>query len=192
MRNSYNATVTKPILVLLGCLFFIVSTSMGASAKSSEHSRQVAAGIVTNEKQALRLKNSGELKVRRLRAVANKAGLLKAPTKGPSKGCGCPALPGGGAGSFGSCLRGCLAEVGISPYALIMCGAACAAAWTGGGAIVCAICVGVSVTVIEVCALGCAQEGGKEFGGLLDARNIKHRKAPVRSSPGISLRQAKA
>lgn len=186
MRSSDNA---KPMFVLLGCLFLAVSTS--ASAKSSFHGRLLSAGIVTNEKQVLRLKNSAELKASRLRVVANKGGLLKGASKGPIKGCGCPALPNG-AGSFGSCLRGCLAEVGISPYALIMCGAACAVAWTGGGAIVCAICVGVSVTVIEVCALGCAQEGGKEFGGLLDARNIRHQKAPVRSSPGINLRQAKA
>jgi hypothetical protein len=70
-------------------------------------------------------------------------------------------------------MKSCMADAGVSPYSIIMCSASCAAAETGIGAIVCAICVGASITVVEVCAMGCAMNGGKGFGELMDARAVK-------------------
>jgi hypothetical protein len=73
-------------------------------------------------------------------------------------------------------------DVGISPYALIMCGGACAAAGTGAGAIICALCVGVSATVVEWCALGCLAypDGTGKRPGSIIANNLN----PSRHGPG--------
>ncbi len=75
-----------------------------------------------------------------------------------------------------------MADVGISPASMIMCGASCAAAGTGVGAIVCAVCVGVSVTVVQVCALGCAM--GQDGGGPAIEENVV-RKLKKRSTPPV-------
>jgi hypothetical protein len=99
-----------------------------------------------------------------------------------SKGCGCPAGAGTGTPSpgFGQCLKNCMADSGISANSLIMCGASCALSETGVGAIMCAICLGISVTVVEVCAFGCAAYGGRDIGGLLGPdgmAKVKHRRS---------------
>ena len=66
-------------------------------------------------------------------------------------GCRC-ALREEAAGKWGDCFGGCLSSWGVSPAMLIMCGVSC-----GVGAVpVCAACVGVSVTIAELCAIGCA------------------------------------
>ena len=54
--------------------------------------------------------------------------------------------------AWGTCVKNCLADVGVSAYSLIICGATCLTPAT----LVCAICLGVSVAVIEACAVGCA------------------------------------
>jgi len=96
--------------------------------------------------------------------------------KALTKGCGCSVAQPDDLEGWGSCFKNCLRDVGISPYALIMCGAACGAAASGAGAVVCAICVGVSVTVVEWCALGCAAfpDGGKDHGTLM-GKNLNRR-----------------
>jgi hypothetical protein len=53
------------------------------------------------------------------------------------------------------CSGGCLRSWGVSPMSLILCGATCAF----GVVPICAICVGVTVAVMELCAIGCAIYG---------------------------------
>jgi hypothetical protein len=179
------------MFVMLGLLVFIASAN-STIAKSAARGSQKTPGIVTNESQGLGPKHSTEPKIQRLRLLRSKAALNAVSSKVPTKGCGCLAMSDASGSGFGTCLKNCMADAGVSAYSLAMCGGACALAWTGGGALICALCVGISVTVVEVCALGCATYGGKEIGSLLEARNIKHRKAPLRSSYGIGLRQVKA
>ncbi len=54
-------------------------------------------------------------------------------------------------GGWWSCMKGCLADVGVSPYSLLICGATCVV----GAVPICALCVGVSVAVMEACGVGC-------------------------------------
>jgi hypothetical protein len=66
-------------------------------------------------------------------------------------GCRCALRTDEGGGGWGDCFSGCLSSWGVSPAMLVMCGASC-----GIGAVpVCAICVGVSVSVATLCAIGC-------------------------------------
>lgn len=53
--------------------------------------------------------------------------------------------------SWWGCMKGCLADVGVTPYSLIICGATCAA----GAVPICAVCLGVTVAVLEACGVGC-------------------------------------
>lgn len=55
-------------------------------------------------------------------------------------------------GGWWSCMKGCLGDVGVSAYSLIICGATCVT----GAVPICAICLGVSVAVIQACGVGCA------------------------------------
>lgn len=73
----------------------------------------------------------------------------------------------------GNCFGGCLRTAGVSPIQLVMCGVACALWETGAGLVMCAVCVGLDVTAVEFCALYCLThgQGGKEFGGIMDAKN---------------------
>lgn len=56
---------------------------------------------------------------------------------------------------FGSCVKYCLADAGVSPVSLVICGGSCAT----GNVVICALCVGISVTVVQWCAIGCAVYG---------------------------------
>jgi len=190
-RTFYKGTVTKLSFVTLGFLL-VIASAISSNAKSAERGSQMTIGIVTNKHQALGHRHSTELKAHRHGIVAGRTGLKPAHDRAPSRSCGCSLLPDTSSTGFGTCLKSCMADAGVSAYSLAMCGAACAAAWTGVGAIACAICVGLSVTVVEWCALGCATYGGKDIGRIMEARNIKHRKAGARLSTGIGLRQAKA
>ena len=159
-REKYQ--FTKPILLTLLAAAIAFSTAINTEAKSA---RRV---------------NSADRK-RAVRIIKTNPKIAKALTKA----CGCAVAAPDDLEGFASCFRNCMRDVGISPYALIMCGAACAAAATGAGAIICSICVGVSVTVIEVCALGCAAypDGGKGY-GMFMGKNL-NRRAPKRGSPQL-------
>jgi hypothetical protein len=149
-REKYQST--KLILLALLAAAVAVSTATQTQARS-----------------ASRVNSADRNRV--LRITKTNPKIAKALTKR----CGCAVAAPDDLGGWGSCFKNCLRDVGVSPYALIMCGAACAAAASGVGSIVCAICVGVSVTVIEVCALGCAAypDGGKGFGTLM-GKNLNH------------------
>lgn len=53
---------------------------------------------------------------------------------------------------WGGCFKTCLQSFGVSPVQVVLCAAACGV--TAG--VMCAICIGVDVSIIELCALGCA------------------------------------
>lgn len=127
-----------------------------------------------------------DINARLIRFLRNR-GLDPKSVKVISRSCGCSlAAPDDLDGSWGRCFKGCLADVGVSPVQVILCGAACAAAVTGAGAIVCAICVGVDITVIEVCALGClaypdgyGKPGGR---GIILTKNLKPKPSRLNAS----------
>ena len=124
--------------------------------------------------------------VNRRRTSAPKASRTEL-TKRLLEKCGYPLTIEDSAGvGWWRCFRGCLADAGVATYGLIMCGTACAAAWTGAGALVCAMCTGISVTVIEVCALGCAAypDGYKGPGhySLILTKNLKRRPPQQRAA----------
>ena len=61
---------------------------------------------------------------------------------------GCTMLEGD---SWWSCMKTCLGDVGVSAYSLIICGATCITLAVP----ICAICLGVTVAVVEACGVGC-------------------------------------
>lgn len=180
----YTSPLAKRILLVLGLVVLLLSAASQTQAKSpgSVPGKPIIAVVYIGDHPGMNINNDGELKARLLHAIARNARLNPKAVKLTTEGCGCAVGAPQGATGFGSCLRSCMADAGVSAYSLIMCGAACAAAETGIGAIVCAICVGVTITVVQVCALGCATKGGKGFGEM-EARAIKHRHAPLGSLP---------
>lgn len=60
---------------------------------------------------------------------------------------------------FGSCFGNCLKSFGVSPIQLVLCGTSCALWETGVGLIICAVCVGLDVTAVTFCAVGCGAYG---------------------------------
>ena len=174
--NRKKEIVTKTVLCILCCIAFSLTAAVRTPARSANPSKYPKA-IARNINAAV--------KSRLLHVLERAARTDPKLAKAISKGCGCAAMtPDDLGGSWGSCFKRCMGDVGVGYYALIMCGAACAAAATGAGAIVCALCVGVSVTVVEWCALGCAAYpdglGGSGGKGMILTKNIKHR--PPRAS----------
>jgi len=142
----YSFSRAKRILLVLSavaCLFVLASQS---SAKTI---------VFSGDQHALKIINAGNQKAKLVRFLHN-AGIDPKSIKMISKKCGCTAASEEEEFGFGHCLKGCLGEVGVSAVQLILCAGACAAAWTGAGAIVCALCVGVDVTVVVWCSLGCS------------------------------------
>jgi hypothetical protein len=162
MKSKVNALSLGNIITLaFGLLLLVCPLSSQAQAKAlgSGSAKPTIAIIFVADQQAA---------ARMVRLITNKAtsilkirGLSKEPL-------GAPVAPDDLYG-FGSCMGGCLSDVGVSWVQVIMCGASCAAAGTGVGAIVCAICVGVDVTVVVACAMGCAAYPGKYHGMLMEA-----------------------
>jgi hypothetical protein len=179
-RKGYTSPLTKRILSVLGLVvlpLFSVSQTQ-AKGPGSVPGKSAMAVIYLDNLGRTNINNSAEFKTRLLHVIALNARLKPKSVRELPKGCGCSAVAPDAAGSgFWTCLKHCMADAGVSAVSMIGCGASCAAAETGVGAIVCAVCVGVSVTVIEVCAIGCVMNGGKGFGALMEARAIRHRQA---------------
>jgi hypothetical protein len=173
----YTSSLAKRIVLALGLVVLPLSVASQTQAKGpgSILGKPTIAIVSVGDHPGLNIDNAAELKARLLHLILRNARLNPKSVKVLSKGCGCAAVAPQDLMGFKSCMKGCMADVGVTAVSIIMCGAACAAAGTGIGAIVCAICVGVSVTVIEVCAMGCA--GYPHGFGLLDARGIKSRHA---------------
>jgi hypothetical protein len=164
MENKVHASsLWKRILLALGLLllpFSILSSMQAKSLESGPGRPTVAIIFVADQPAAARMVRLITHKVRNLKLV-----------KGLAKGSPCAANAPEDYFDFGSCMGGCLSDVGVSYTQVIMCGASCAAAGTGIGAIVCAICVGVDVTVVVACAIGCAAYPGPYKHGMLLSHN---------------------
>jgi len=123
-----------------------------------------------------------------LDSAADKTTLSTNEKKGPSlksltkagKSCSCSCAPPTGrtaaaAGPWWDCMKGCLRSWGVSVIQLVMCAGACA----GGMVPVCALCLGLDVTIVMLCAIGCdVYAGGTE--------NPENPRAPIltRKMPG--------
>jgi hypothetical protein len=154
----YTSPLAKQLLLALGLVILplLVASHTQAKAFESMPGNPTIAAISMADLKGTNIKNPAALKARVLYLIAHNPKAVRVL----AKGYGCSAgVPQDFAGGFWGCLKGCMADVGVSAYSMIMCGVACAAAETGIGAVVCAVCVGVSVTVIEVCALGCGTHG---------------------------------
>jgi hypothetical protein len=110
------------------------------------------------------------------------------PSAAPTKACACtctsstaPTRPTAG---WWSCVRGCLRDAGVSLVQVILCGAACAT----GNIPICAICIGVDVTVLMACAIGCDvyAEGGNHGDGGFEP--ILVRNSPQKNGSRASRR----
>ena len=167
-RKVYTSPLAKRILLTLGLVVLPLSVVSQTQAKNlaSKGGKPTIAVVSIADLAGTNINNRAELNARLLYLFAHNPKAVKVLSKGRSSPAGAP-LPG-----FGDCLKNCMQDVGVSPYALIMCAVACALSETGVGAIACAICVGVSVTVIQVCILGCAQNGGKGVGGIMDPGGV--------------------
>ena len=190
----YAALIMKRILLTLvtGLLSLTIVNQVQAKGPEAMKGNATMAIVFVPNHTEMRIRNPAEIKARLLRILASKpASDTKSKTLS-TRGCGCTAAAPEEFASFFSCLRSCLAGLGVSVTSVIMCGAACAGAETGIGAIACAICVGVSVTFIEFCALGCAMNGGKGYGGLMEARGTKHRRAADSLQAKLLVQPARA
>lgn len=166
--------ILSSFLIPMFLLFAATQTLAKSSAESSSTQSNTSKPASPNSTQDLS-RVSGATGVRRRTVLPQvmthgRATILKVANKSLTGGCGCAVgTPGQEvAAGWGSCFKGCLQDAGASPMAIIMCGVACGV----GGVVPCAVCVGVTVTVVEWCALGCATYP-KGFGLLM--KNLKHR-----------------
>lgn len=179
-RKGYTSTRAKSFVLALGLVVLPLAVASQIQAKNpgSRPSRSMLAVFYLDNHSGLNVNNPNEIRTRLNNLLIRNARLGRKSPDGPAKGCGCTAVAPDEIGQgFWTCLKGCMADAGVSFYSLIMCGASCAAAETGIGAIVCAICTGASITVVEVCAMGCASRGGKHYGELMEARAPKQRRS---------------
>lgn len=116
-------------------------------------SKAIAAESLNNDLRQLKiidlntLSARAEFSKRSLSPEEMKALKIAVTKAAAAKGCTMIVEEGG----WWSCMKGCLADVGVSPYSLLICGATCVA----GAIPICALCVGVSVAVMEACGVGC-------------------------------------
>jgi hypothetical protein len=170
-ERVYTVSHLKRTTYVLGLVVFLMAVGGQTQAKAPDAVLGKTTIAVVNLGNQ-RFGSATELKARVLQLVLRNAKSNSNSIKVVTKACGCAPDPQDQSG-FGSCLKGCMQDVGVSPAQMVMCGASCAAAETGIGAIVCAVCVGVDVTVVVWCALGCSTYGDGHIGGLMDAR-IRH------------------
>lgn len=165
-----NNKLTNLILMMACAITFPLLSAVRTSAKTLNSAGSSKSAVV---------KINGTAKNRLLSALKRAAKSNPKLAKALARGCGCAAAAPDELSGFGSCFSSCMRDVGISPYALIMCGGACAAAATGAGAIICGLCVGVSATVVEWCALGCLAypEGSGKRPGII-ANKLKQNTSP--------------
>ena len=189
----YTSAVARRILLALAMVTLSLSVVSQSQAKAPGNmpGKPNIVVVSTGDHPARKINHAAVVRTQLLQVIATKARLDPKSIKVLSKGCGCTAVAPVEMTSFFDCMKGCLQDLGVSPVELIGCGAACAAAETGIGAIVCAICVGVNVTAIEFCAVGCAMKGGKVVGGFVEARTIKHRQG-TSGSPQAQLRLSRS
>lgn len=168
----HTSPLAKRLLLALGLAILPLLVVSQTQAKALEGTPGKATIVVVSmaDLSGANIKNAAALNTRLQYLIAHNPKAVKVLPKG----CGCPAgAPSPSAPGFASCLNNCVRDVGVSANSLIMCGAACALAETPPGIILCAICVGVSITTIEVCALGCATHLDEPLPVEDATRNIK-------------------
>ena len=83
------------------------------------------------------------------------------PPSSAVSGCLCSSAPATGRagtrrGPWWDCTRGCLRSWGVSIVQLTICGVSCAS----GNIPICAVCLGVDVSVLMLCSIGCSVYAG--------------------------------
>ena len=156
----YKSSLAKCIVLALALVVLLLSVASRTQAKgpgSIPGNATIAVVLIGGHPGMNNNSPAAELKARVLHIVLRNARLNPKSVKVICKGCGCAAMAlDGELFGFGSCMKGCLADAGASYIAVVMCGATC----VFGAVPLCAICVGLSVTAVEVCALGCAAYPG--------------------------------
>lgn len=186
----YASSLAKSIGLGLCAIAFSLSVVSQSQAKTPGNSdvsliRSTNVAVSINDRQTLKTINAGQLADRLARMIARHAKVDPKSVKVLVKDCGCAVAAPNALYSFSTCMKGCLADAGVSPYSLIICGAACGT----GSVVICAICVGASIAVIEVCALGCALYPGpyRPGPGGIQGRGI-NRRHPTSGSSQAKLR----
>jgi hypothetical protein len=176
------------LALALGMIVISLSAATKTQAMSSENSdvlrKTTRVVVYLSAGQASTILHNPTTKAELARFVLRNLKLNPRDVKALPKACGCPAAPQELAG-FGSCMKGCLADAGVSYYSIIMCGAGCFT----GNIIICAICTGVGVAVVEVCTLGCAAYPGP-YGGTkiaIQTWDATNRHRPPRAKSKLRL-----
>ncbi|HWN11774.1 MAG TPA: hypothetical protein VNO50_21285 [Pyrinomonadaceae bacterium] len=177
-RSIFISLFCKRLLITLATVTLPLVIVSHTQAKALEK-RAVAeiAMVSLKEMKGIDLKNPGEVTARLRYLMKHNPKLVKVLSKEAL----CATLTLEERAGFGSCVKNCLKDVGISAFALIGCGVSCAMAWTGAAALPCAVCLGVSITVLNTCALGCSMYGREEI--LIEeslTRNQRKPRAPSR------------
>lgn len=154
MKNQKPNWFAKSTLLVLVAVIFVASTATELQAKRANPSapKRIQMNNI--------LSSGGGAKASQITntTAKNRSFILKHSLKTKSdltkllcERCACATAAEDLVG-FPRCLKGCLADAGVSSVTLILCAGSCAF----GAVPLCALCVGVSVAVLEACALGCA------------------------------------
>ena len=159
-RSILISLFCKRLLITLATLTLPLVIVSHTQAKALEK-RAVAeiAMVSLKEMRGTNLKNPGQVAARLRYLMKHNPKAVKVV----SKEAFCATLALEERAGFVSCVKNCLKDVGVSPLALIGCGVSCVMAWTGAAALPCAVCLGVSITVLNTCALGCSMYGREEI-----------------------------
>ncbi len=178
-RTIVISLICKRFLITLATLALPLVLVTQTEAKALKDAAVAKIALVSlAEMKGANLKNTNEVKARLLYLMKHNPKAVKLLSKESL----CATLALEERVGFGSCVKNCLKDVGISAFALIGCGVSCAMAWTGAAALPCAVCLGVSITVLNTCALGCSLYGREEI--LIEeslTRNQRKSRAPTRS-----------
>lgn len=145
--------IVKPILLGLCSLAFCLSSGVRTEASNSNAVTSKPIRIIkVGDQKGMDGVKALALKRYLLRLIGRNMKSNPNLSKALANGCTCAAAAPEQLNGFVSCMKGCLADAGIGTYALILCAGSC----YFGVVPACALCLGVSVAVVEVCALGCA------------------------------------
>jgi hypothetical protein len=185
-KRISSSSLAKSIVSGLWIVVFLLSVMHQAQAKSSPTlnigSDKRTIVLLISDPTASGTTTTAAFKANLVRLITRNAKIDPKSIKVLSKGCGCASATPDSLelSGFRSCMKGCLADVGIGPYALIMCGATC----YFGAIPLCAICLGVSVAVVEICTLGCAgYPQGFHGTGTAKRQNLRPRHSAAGSPP---------
>lgn len=179
-KEAYRPSLGRRVVLALGLLILPLSVVSQTEAKGPERILGKPAPLVVSAGAGVTTETAAKLRAQLLHLIERKGLTLKSVKVLP-KGCGCSAVtPEDLDGGWG-CFTGCLGNYGVSAAQVIMCGASCALAETGAGAIICAICVGVDVTLVTFCALRCTMFAARLRDPAIRLRdNLK----PIRTAHG--------